>query len=205
MNAANDADPESSPPVSDKGSTSPNEHTLPLAACVRWMVFGEKTIAALLLLLIASTMAAQVVARYVFGAPFQWSEEVARLALIWLTFVSAAFVMAEGRHIAVDMISTRVGKRGKMFVECLSYVVVAASCLMLLIGGAKFVWYVGAVGSPALGVPKSWWYGAGGVGLLLMAIHTLINLFQVLMTGTPIVRKVHVEEEAFQLEMEQSE
>jgi TRAP-type C4-dicarboxylate transport system permease small subunit len=61
------------------------------------------------------------------------------------------------------------------------------------------------VGSPALGVPKSWWYGAGGVGLLLMAIHTLINLFQVLMTGTPIVRKVHVEEEAFQLEMEQSE
>ena len=178
---------------------------LPLATCVRWMVLGEKTVAGLFLLVIVSTMAAQVVARYVFDAPFQWSEEVARLALIWMTFISAAFVMAEGRHIAVDVISSRVGDRGKLFIECMSYVVIAASCLLLLIGGTNFVWYVGKVGSPALGVPKSWWYGAGMMGLLLMAAHSLVNLVQVWMTGKPIPRETHVEEEALQLEMEQSE
>lgn len=214
MNADNDTGPEnpeadeafidSSPPASD-ASESTSEKPLPLATCVRWMVLGEKTIACLFLLVIVSTMAAQVFARYVFGAPFQWSEEVARLALIWMTFISAAFVMAERRHIAVDMISSRVGDSGKLFVECMSYVVVAATCLLLLIGGANFVWYVGKVGSPALGVPKSWWYGAGMVGLLLMAVHSLVNLFQVWMTGKPIPRETHVEEESFQLEMEQSE
>lgn len=214
MNADNDTGPEnpeadealidSSPPASD-ASESTSEKPLPLATCVRWMVLGEKTIAGLFLLVIVSTMAAQVFARYVFGAPFQWSEEVARLALIWMTFISAAFVMAERRHIAVDMISSRVGDGGKLFIECMSYVVVAASCLLLLIGGANFVWYVGKVGSPALGVPKSWWYGAGMVGLLLMAVHSLVNLLQVWMTGKPIPRETHVEEEAFQLEMEQSE
>ncbi len=214
MNADNDTGPESpkadgasvdsNPPASD-AAESTSEKPLPLDGVVRWMVLGEKTIAALFLFLIVSTMAAQVIARYVFGAPFQWSEEVARLSLIWMTFISAAFVMAEGRHIAVDMISSRVGDRGKLFIECLSYVVVAASCLLLLIGGANFVWYVGKVGSPALGVPKSWWYGAGMVGLLLMAIHALVNLLQVWMTGKPIPREAHVEEEAFQLEMEQNE
>lgn len=194
----------SSRPASDVSESS-SEKPLPLARCVRWMVLGEKTIAALFLFLIVSTMAAQVFARYVFGAPFQWSEEVARLALIWLTFISAAFVMAEGRHIAVDMISSRVGDGGKLFIECFSYVVIAVSCLLLLIGGANFVWYVGKVESPALGIPKSWWYGAGMVGLLLMTIHSLVNLLQVWMTGKPIPREIHVEEEAVQLEMEQSE
>lgn len=201
---ADDAFMDSAPPASN-ASESSSQKTLPLATCVRWMVLGEKTVAGLFLLVIVSTMAAQVVARYVFGAPFQWSEEVARLALIWMTFISAAFVMAEGRHIAVDIISSRVGDGGKLFIECMSYVVVAASCLLLLIGGASFVWYVGKVGSPALGVPKSWWYGAGMVGLLLMAVHSLVNLFQVWMTGKPIPRETHVEEEAFQLDMEQSE
>ena len=201
---ADDAFMDSAPPASN-ASESSSEKPLPLATCVRWMVLGEKTVAGLFLLVIVSTMAAQVVARYVFGAPFQWSEEVARLALIWMTFISAAFVMAEGRHIAVDIISSRVGDGGKLFIECMSYVVVAVTCLLLLIGGANFVWYVGKVGSPALGVPKSWWYGAGMVGLLLMSVHSLVNLFQVWMTGKPIPREPHVEEEAFQLDMEQSE
>lgn len=188
----------------EDGSETHATKSLPLAGCVRWMVVAEKSMAGMFLIIIVSTMAAQVFARYVFGAPFQWSEEVARLALIWLTFISAAFVMAEGRHIAVDMISSRLGDRGKLRLECMSYVVVAAACLLLLVGGAKFVWYVGKVGSPALGVPKSWWYGAGMVGLLLMSVHSLVNLYQVLATGKPIPRESHVEE-AFQLEMEQSE
>lgn len=193
-----------SPPAGDT-SEATSENPLPLATFVRWIVLGEKSFAALFLMIIVSTMAAQVFARYVFGAPFQWSEEVARLALIWLTFISAAFVMAERRHIAVDVISSRVGNGGKLFVECMSYVVVAITCLLLLIGGANFVWYVGKVGSPALGVPKSWWYGAGMAGLLLMAVHSVVNLLQVWMTGKPLPREPHVEEEAFQLEMEQSE
>jgi len=40
---------------------------------------------------------------------------------------------------------------------------------------------------------------------LLMAVHSLVNLFQVWMTGKPIPRETHVEEEAFRLEMEQCE
>ena len=79
---------------------------------------------------------------------------------------------------------------------------VAAAGLLLLFGGAKFIWYVGEVGSPALGVPKSWWYGAGGIGLLLIALHSLINLYQVVVTGKPIPRETAMEEEALHLELE---
>ncbi|HIE99119.1 MAG: TRAP transporter small permease [Fuerstiella sp.] len=178
---------------------------LPFARCVRWMSLGEQTLAALFLFVIVSTMGAQVFARYFFGAPFSWSEEVARLSLIWMTFMAAAFVMAEGRHITVDVLSHRLSVRGQLWLECLSHGIVSGTCLLLLIGGSRFVWYVGKVGSPSLGIPMSWWYGAVGVGLLLMAIHSIVNLLQVLATGRPTVREGMAEEEGFHLEMEQGE
>ena len=181
------------------------KRSLPLERLVRSIVLGEKLLAGLFLLIILSTMAAHIIARYLFGSPFQWSEEVARLALIWMTFMSAAFVMAEHRHIAVDMISSRISDRGKLVIECMSYVIIAFSCLLLLIGGANFVWYVGKVGSPALGVPKSFWYGAGLAGLLLMAMHAIVNLLQVILTGKPIPQEMEADDEAFRLDMEQSE
>jgi len=183
----------------------PSTDAAPFSGCVKWMVFGEQTLAALFLFVILATMGAQVFARYFFGAPFSWSEEVARLALIWMTFMAAAFVMAEGRHITVDVLSPRLSVRGQVWLECMSHAVVAVACLTLLIGGSRFVWYVGKVGSPSLGIPMSWWYGAVGVGLLLMAIHSALNLLQVWSTGRPVARSQVGSDEAFHLELEQGQ
>ena len=177
---------------------------LPFSCCVRWMSLAERFLGGLFLFVILATMGAQVFARYFFGAPFQWSEEVARLALIWMTFMAAAFVMAEGRHITVDVLSPRLSVRGQLWLECLSHAVVAGASLLLLIGGSRFVWYVGKVGSPSLGIPMSWWYGAVSVGLLLMAIHSTVNLIQVLAAGRPTMREATAEEDALHLEMEPS-
>ncbi len=201
MNSAN-VDP-STETAAASDQRAPN--AVPFERCVRWMVLAEQTLAALFLFLILSSMGAQVFARYFFDAPFSWSEEVARLALIWMTFLAASFVMAEGRHITVDVISPRMSVRGQVWVECLSHAVVAGTCLLLLFGGLRFVWYVGKVGSPSLGIPMSYWYGAVEVGLLLMAIHAIVNLLQVIATGQPTPPEDIVEEEALHLELEPSE
>ncbi len=190
--------------ANDSNSTDSTTE-LPFSRCIHWMVLAERTLAALFLFVILTTMGAQVFARHFFGAPFQWSEEVARLALIWMTFMAAAFVMAEGRHITVDVLSPRLSVRGQLWLECLSHAVVAGACLLLLIGGSRFVWYVGKVGSPSLGIPMSWWYGAVSVGLLLMAMHSIVNLIQALATGQPTVREATDDEEALHLEMEPAE
>ncbi|MGB4739506.1 MAG: TRAP transporter small permease [Fuerstiella sp.] len=175
---------------------------------VRWMIAGEQAVAALFLFVILATMGAQVFARYFVGDPFSWSEEVARLALIWMTFIGAAFVMAEGRHITVDVVSERLSLRGRLLLECLSHVIVAATCLLLLIGGLRFVWYVGKVGSPSLGIPMSYWYGAVGFGLLLMAVHSILNLILALSTGRPVTMEMSAgtaADEALHLDLESNE
>ena len=191
------------PPNAQDATGHASDRPTSLESWIRGVVLIEKTVAGVFLMLIVLSMGTQVFARYVFDKPFQWSEELARLALIWMTFVSATFVLADGQHIAVDMLSNRLGARGKFWIECLGHTVVAGACLLLLIGSVKFVWYVGAVESPALGVPKSWWYGAGLMGLFLMALHSLLNLLQVCRTGNPSPREKSIEDEGFHLEMEQ--
>lgn len=151
-----------------------------------WLLALERLAAAALLVTILVTMATQVVARYVFRKPISWSEEWARLALIWLAFIAAAFVMAEGRHIAVDVVSSRLSARGKLWLECISSGFVAGACVLLLLGGFRFVWRVGLVGSPALGIPMSWWYGAASVGLALMAWHSIRNTAAAFRRGRPV-------------------
>ena len=150
---------------------------------IGWIIQVERLMAAGLLVVVFGTMAAQVLARYVFRAPIAWSEELARFALIWLAFIAASLVMAEGRHITVDVVSGWLGPRAKLLLDCLTSSLVVLTCLMLLIGGLRFVWRVGLVGSPALGIPMSWWYGAASTGLLLMALHSLLNLIVTLLTG----------------------
>jgi TRAP-type C4-dicarboxylate transport system permease small subunit len=197
------SDSNSKDPATGEKTDSPT--ALPFSRCVRWMSLAEQAVAALFLFVILATMGAQVFARYVFDSPIPWSEEVARLCLIWMTFIAAAFVMAQGGHITVDLLSPRLSVRGQVRLECLSHVIVAGSCLLLLFGGIRFVWHVGKVGSPSLEIPMSWWYSAVSVGLLLMAIHSIVNLLQVLATGRPTVRAGIVDEEAFHLNMETGE
>ena len=54
----------------------------------------------------------QVISRYIFNAPLTWTEELARFALLWFTFVSAGFVMARRVHIAVDIVASKLGRTG---------------------------------------------------------------------------------------------
>jgi TRAP-type transport system small permease protein len=147
---------------------------------MRWLVAVERGASAGLLLMILGTMSAQVVARYLLHAPISWSEEWARFTLIWLAFLAAAMVMAQGQHIAVDVISPWLGSTAQRWLQCLQNAVVVLACLLLLIGGFRFVWRVGLVGSPALGIPRSYWYGAASVGLGLIAVHGVANILSAL-------------------------
>jgi TRAP-type C4-dicarboxylate transport system permease small subunit len=76
---------------------------------------------------------------------------------------------------------------------------VTVTCLLLGVGSWEFVWYVHPVGSPALGIPRSFWYGGVSVGLLLMAFHSLTNGCLVLFGQREIVREALPSEEALRL------
>jgi TRAP-type transport system small permease protein len=152
---------------------------------VRGLARVERWASVFLLSLVLGLMATQVVARYVFRSPIAWSEELARFALIWLAFVSGAWVMAEGRHLVVDFVSARLPRRGRVALDCLSGGIVVATCLALLPAGAWFAWQMGGVKSSALGIPMSWWYFAPVTGLALLALHSGVRIWMTIRRGEP--------------------
>ncbi len=149
-----------------------------------WLRCAERWTAAGLVAVILALMAVQVVARYVFRSPIPWSEEVACFAFVWLAFIGGALVAGEGKLLTVDVVSAFLGRRGRLAVECLTAAAVAACCLLMVAGGAPFVRRLGAIASPAAGIPRRWWYLASAVGLSLIALHAVANAVAALRRGS---------------------
>jgi len=58
--------------------------------------------------LIVGLTIAQVFFRFALDSPLIWSEELARLLLVWVTFVGAAVVAWDGTHLNVDVLFVRL-------------------------------------------------------------------------------------------------
>lgn len=150
---------------------------------LRRLVQLEEYVSVFFLGMVLGVIAVQVAARYVFQSPIPWSEELARFSLIWLAFISSAFVLARGRHLMVDLVSGLFQRRGRIVLECISSAVILACSGMLLPAGYQFVVQMGRVKSAGLQIPMSWWYLAAFFGFALMALHSIVHL--ILIWRTP--------------------
>lgn len=142
---------------------------------------GIRAILVLTMFVIVASVGAGVFFRYVLGQPLFWSDEVARFALIWMTFLGAAALMfSEGGHITVEVLVTRAGCRARwrmelvadLFVLVISLVVVAGSYLWM---SARYEHL-----SPALNIPMGYVYTAiplgAALGILIVGRRVLRRL-----------------------------
>ncbi len=85
----------------------------------------------LLLLTILLALSAQIVSRYVFNAPLLHTDEVAQTALVWLTFLGAALIYREKRHIEVDLVVALLPGRVAAGIAVVLELAVAATLLLV--------------------------------------------------------------------------
>lgn len=85
-------------------------------------------------------VAFQIIGRYVPFIPRAlWTEEVARMCLVWLVFLGAAAGVRTSEHFLIDLIPAKASERLLRIVASIGLALVAAVALALLIGGASFV------------------------------------------------------------------
>lgn len=123
-----------------------------------------------------------VATRFIFDSPSWWTEETARLLLIWLTMLGAPVASARHEHLGleafVDTLEPATRKGVAVFSEL---VVIVFSLAVLLYGGGVLVTETLQAGqtTPALGVSMGYIYLAaplGGAGLVLIGIDRLWRL-----------------------------
>ncbi len=111
--------------------------------------------------------------RYLVGDQASWSEELARLLMVWLALLGAALVAREDRHLGLDVIVRSwpedVQRLGRIVVYCL---ILGFAGWIMAWGGWELVSERFESGQklPALGISKGWFYLALPVSGFLTSI-----------------------------------
>lgn len=140
-------------------------------AVIRWIIIG-------LMFVMTVIVFAQIFFRYVFNIPLGWSEELARFAFVWVSFMGASALMRVREHINVTVFTDFMPERLKA-----ACVLGANLCAMLciyffLIGGVDLTRNEWAQLAPALQIPMGWVYLAIPIAAALMGTWVLLQTIE---------------------------
>lgn len=141
-----------------------------------WLVDAERFVAGTLLIAVFGMIIFQVFTRYVLSMPLPWSEEVARLLVVWLTFVGAGFVASRNAHIAVDILAVYLPRKLATVSQIFAMLVVAAASAYMVVAAISLMVLTGPLALTATGLPMPLLYGAVLVGYLMILGHTILNI-----------------------------
>lgn len=86
--------------------------------------------------LLVICMVWQVVSLYILQSPSIYTDELARFLLIWVSFLGAAFYSGQNLHVAIDILSNRLGIAHQLKIRVFVYVIIVLFVLcVFVIGG----------------------------------------------------------------------
>lgn len=119
----------------------------------------------------------QVFFRYVFDQPLRWSEELARILLIWTTFLGAAVAIERRTHFRVDAFVEALPRGIQAIVKILTNLLVVAYVVFIIAGTFYMLTSIRMGTTPALQIPIKYIYIALPIGGLLMILNLLDQVF----------------------------
>jgi TRAP-type C4-dicarboxylate transport system permease small subunit len=140
-------------------------------------------LAAVMFFVIGGMITYEVVARYVFIAPTIWAEELSRFIQVWATYLGAAYVLRHRHLIAIDLLTGRLGARGRLATEVVSLLFIAGFCGIAILYGSGIVIesvQMGRATATMLSVPQWMTESAIPVGFGLLFLQCLAELLRLL-------------------------
>lgn len=123
----------------------------------------------------------QVVSRYALGDPSQWTEEVARMLLIWVGLLGGVYAYREKAHLGLDLLHQKVGAVGKRRLDIITDISCGLFALgVLVVGGGSLVqltWELKQT-TAALGIPMAWVYSVLPLSGVLIVYYSIASLMQ---------------------------
>lgn len=117
----------------------------------------------------------QVLSRELLSNSPSWSEESARILLIWIGFLGATIGFREGAHIAVTFVVDRFPAMLQSVIDRVVQVLLLAFGLFLIIQGSQFVTDAQAATLPGTGLPRSVLYVMMPVAGAMLILYTVLQ------------------------------
>ena len=123
---------------------------------VDFYFFALKITIALLLAAMVFLVFGNVVMRYALNSGITMSEELSRLAFVWLIFIGAALALRDHAHIGIDTLIRALPPKIAKACVLFGYVLMLIACLLLLQGGLEQAMLTWNAVTPAAGISMSW-------------------------------------------------
>jgi TRAP-type C4-dicarboxylate transport system permease small subunit len=156
-----------------------------LARVVRVVTGLEIAIGTAALLLIFFLVFMQALQRYLPIDGWSWTGELARFALVWLTFVVAGVLVSSDSHISIQVIDVVSHPMLRRIVRVISCLVVAAVGVALTAEAWELTQTQGALKSPAMRMPMSWLYAISMIGFVSTVVRATIAAVRYAVLGAP--------------------
>ena len=141
-------------------------------------------IGALVVIALTVIVGYSVALRYLWNWPQVWSDELVGYLLVYLVMLGAAEALRQGHHIEVDLVTERLGPRGRRIVHAWGLCATAFVALVLTVAGWEMVSFSADVGLLSEGylevpmwVPQSA-VPLGSALLFLTAVSRLLGLLR---------------------------
>ncbi|MEI8633366.1 TRAP transporter small permease [Vibrio sp. PP-XX7] len=113
----------------------------------------------------------QVFTRFVLQDPSSFTDELSRYLLIWIGILGGAYTFAIKRHLALELLATRMGEKGKLIQQVLiNVIIVVFAFIVFIYGGYDLVTHTLAHGQISPGIV------IGGHHLLIGYVYGVVPL-----------------------------
>lgn len=147
----------------------------------------ELAIAGVILVALVSCTFVGVFARYLFGVPFNWLEEMQQAAMVWIAFLVAGAAFRRESHVAIEIVVDSLPKKAQKIVEIFIAIVVYAVLIYFLRSSLKFLQVFLKTGrtTPMLRIPMYYIYSIAPVSAVLMMVSYAVMLVRKFILKTP--------------------
>lgn len=135
--------------------------------------------AALLVLAEVVVLLMGVTSRYVLHQPLVWSDELASILFLWLAMLGSIVALQRGEHMRMTAIVGKLEPYGRAFLDLVAIAAAIAFLAFVVHPAYEFAQDEAFVTTPAMGIANSWRAAALPVGLGLMLLVGVIQIFRI--------------------------
>lgn len=142
-----------------------------LTATMDWLYWITQVMTNLCMVLLFVVVNLGVFSRYVFLAPFVWTEELALFLLVWMVFLAGSLSIRRWENVRVTYFIEKMPRKAMITIECASKLLVLGFLAFILVLAARIIPEVGPTEvAPALNVSMLVPQMGLVVGLALMVV-----------------------------------
>ncbi|MGD8785850.1 MAG: TRAP transporter small permease [Phycisphaerales bacterium] len=152
-----------------------------------WLIKGLEIIVILIMFALVIDVIWGVFTRYVWGHQSQWTDELAKMLLIWIALLGASIGFIKNSHLGVDYFVNKLNEKSRKIGQLIVYMLISVfAAVVLIYGGYRLVSLTLTTSqpSPALHIEMGYVYLAlpiSGFFIVIFSIEMMVEKISLLL------------------------